>query len=110
MDTAITTLDTSADSLKAFGIKRLSKQQQAIHDVVSQAARHGVVDMSLNEIRDRYEATHGQRIDVGRVSARVSELVAAGRLVRATIHRDCLVTKHKCLPVSVPAKQAPLFN
>lgn len=110
MDATVTTRDTSADSLKAFGLKKLSKQQQAIHDVVSAAQRRGVPDMSLTELRDAYEATHGRRIDVNRVSARVSELVAAGRLVRATTHRDCSVTKHKCLPVSVPAKQAPLFN
>lgn len=110
METTITTKDTSADSLKAFGLKRLSRQQQEIHDVVAEAVRGGLVDLSLTEIRDRYEAEHGKRIDVNRVSARVSELVAAGRLVRSKDHRECSVTKHKCLPVSVPAKQAPLFN
>lgn len=110
MDATVTTHDTSADSLKAFGLKRLSKQQQQIHDVISEAQRRGVQDMSLTEIRDAYEAEHGKRIDVNRVSARVSELVAAGRLVRSKDHRECTVTKHKCLPVSVPAKQSPLFN
>lgn len=106
MDTQITTKDTSSDALKALGLRRLSAQQQAIFDVVASACRNGMRDLSLTEIRDLFERANGKRIDVARVSSRVSELLSAGRLQRATEQRECSVTGHKCLPVSVVPHQA----
>lgn len=110
MDTQITTKDTSSDALKAVGPKRMSGQQRAIFDVVASACRNGAKDLSLNEIRDLYECAHGKRIDVSRVSARVSELVKFGRLKRAGKHRVCNVTGYKCLPVYVLPSQDTFFN
>ena len=73
------------------------------------AVRNGMPDMSLTEIRDTYERLHSRRIDLNRVSARVSDLVAAGRLQRREDTRPCSVTTKNIHPVFVPAHQARLF-
>lgn len=101
-------LDTSAAALEALGFKKMAKQQQAIFDVVLGCQRHGMADMSLTEIRDAYERLHGRRIDLNRVSARVSNLVAAERLMRRLDTRACSVSGRQVHPVFVPEKQARL--
>lgn len=101
-------LDTSSAALAVFGLKKMARQQQAIFDVVLAAQRNGAVDMSLTEIRDAFERTHSKRIDLNRVSARVSNLVAAQRLVRAVDARLCSVTGYLVRPVFVPAAQVRL--
>lgn len=105
---AVNTLDTSAASFKALGFKKMAKQAQAIFDVVLACQRRGARDLSLTEIRDAYELTHGKRIDLNRVSARVSELVAAQRLTRRVDTRPCAVSTKQVHPVFVPEKQARL--
>ena len=105
----MTSIDTSAQALAAFGLKKMAKQQHEIFDVVLRAQRNGADDMSLTEIRDAYERLHGRRIDLNRVSARVSNLVAAGRLVRRADTRPCTVTQRQIHPVLVPESQARLF-
>lgn len=101
-------LDTSSDALKAFGLKKMGAQQQQIFEVVLHAQRNGAHDMSLTEIRDAYELRHGKRMESGRVSARVSELITARRLVRRLDTRACAVTGQHVHPVFVPAQQARL--
>ena len=105
---AVSTLDTSAAALEALGLKRMARQQQVIFDVVLDCQRSGVRDMSLTEIRDAYEAKHGQRIDLNRVSARVSNLVASQRLARRVDTRPCTVSERAVHPVYVPEKQVRL--
>lgn len=101
-------LDTSAASLQALGFKKMARQQQAIFDVVLGCQRNGMADMSLTEIRDAYERLHGGRIDLNRVSARVSNLVAAERLTRRTDTRPCSVSGRPVHPVYVPPSQVRL--
>ncbi|MEN9887045.1 MAG: hypothetical protein RL758_1623 [Pseudomonadota bacterium] len=108
MDTQVNTLDTSAEAFKAVGLKNLAKQQQDILDVVLAAQRNGAQDMSLTEIRDAYERLHGKRIDLNRVSARVSNLVAGGRLVRKEQTRPCSISQRNIHPVCAPERQARL--
>lgn len=105
----VNTLDTSAAAFEALGFKRMARQQQAIFDVVLACQRNGAHDLSLTEIRDAYERTHGGRIDLNRVSARVSNLVAAQRLGRRADARLCTITGHAVHPVFVPEKQVRLF-
>ena len=105
----MTAMDTSAQALADFGLKKMAKQQHEIFDVVLRAQRNGADDMSLTEIRDAYERLHGRRIDLNRVSARVSNLVTAGRLVRLSDTRLCTVTQRQIHPVLVPESQARLF-
>lgn len=105
---AVSTLDTSAASFEALGLKKMARQQQAIFDVVLACQRSGAHDLSLTEIRDAYERKHSQRIDLNRVSARVNNLVAAQRLSRRAETRDCSVSGRPVHPVFVPEKQARL--
>jgi len=101
--------NASAEALALLSPLKLGKQAQAIFDVIVAAQRRRErEDFSLTEVRDLFESLHGRRIDVSRVSARVSELVSAGRLVRISEQRKCSVTGAPCRPVSVPPAQARL--
>ena len=104
----VNTRDTQANALASLGLAKLSKQQQAIFDVVLGMQRNGAVDASLSEIQARYEFLHGQRIDLGRVSARVSEMVGS-RLHRRSDTRPCAITKKPIHPVYIPEGQGRLF-
>lgn len=103
------TMDTSAQALQQFGFKAMAKQQKEIFDVVLGCQRNGMPDMSLTEIRDTYERLHGKRIDLNRVSARVSNLVAAHRLTRRQDTRLCSVSNRRVHPVYVLEQQVRLF-
>ncbi len=105
----MTTLDTSAQSLAAVSWRNVAHQQRDIFDVVLRAQRNGAADMSLTEIRDAYERHHARRIDLNRVSARVSDLVTARRLHRREDTRPCTVTQRNIHLVYVPESQARLF-
>ena len=105
----VSTLDTQSDSLRAIGLKRLARSQQEILDVVLSSCEPLMGDMSLVEIQDAYERINGRRIDVGRVSARVSNLIAAGRLDRREATRPCSKTGRPVHPVFPPQKQARLL-
>lgn len=103
--------NASGAALAEMSPRKLARQAQEIYDVIlaAQRRRQGV-DFTLTEVRDLYESQHGRRIDVSRVSARVSELIAAGRLVRVAEQRRCSVTGAPGRPVSVPAQQAGLWS
>ena len=105
---AVSTLDTQSDSLRSVGLKKLARQQQEILDVVVACCESLTGDMSLVEIQDAYERIHERRIDVSRVSARVSNMVAGGRLLRRTETRPCSITGRMVHPVFPPQKQARL--
>lgn len=105
----VETRDTSAQALDEFGLHKLSRQQQAIFDVVLGLRRNGSADASLSEIQQRYEFIHGKRIDLGRVSARVSEMVDV-RLQRRADTRACKVTGRQVHPVFIPEGQGRLFG
>ncbi len=98
----VSTLDTQSDSYRAISPKKLAKQQQQILDVVI----GGPGDMSLVEIQRAYEATYDLRIDVARVSARVSNLIAGGQLHRKVDPRPCSITRRMVHPVFPAQKQA----
>ena len=105
----VDTRDTSAHALDEFGLRKMSQQQQAIFDVVLGLQRNGSSDASLSEIQQRYEFIHGKRIDLGRVSARVSEMVDV-RLQRRAETRACKVTGRQVHPVFIPEGQGRLFG
>lgn len=105
----MSTLETSAESLHAVGYRKMAAQQREIFDVVLGCQKNGMQDMSLTEIRDTYERLHSKRIDLNRVSSRVSDLVAAQRLERRSEARPCSISQRNVHPVFVPAKQVRLF-
>lgn len=100
----VSTLDTQSDSFRAISPKKLAKQQQQILDVVIGFGG----DMSLVEIQRAYESTYDVRIDVARVSARVSNLIAGGQLHRKVDPRPCSITRRMVHPVFPAQKQAAL--
>lgn len=102
------TQDTSSSAFKELGLKALQAQARAVFDVALACQKAGARDMSLREIREAYERTHGVRIDVSTISARVNGLVAMGWLQRREETRACTISKHGVRPVFVPAKQARL--
>lgn len=104
----VDTRDTSAQARDEFGMRKLSQQQRAIFDVVLGLQRNGAQDASLSEIQQRYEFIHGKRIDLGRVSARVSEMVDV-RMERRSDTRACKVTGRQVHPVYIPEGQGRLF-
>lgn len=102
--------ETSAESYSEISMRKRKHQLDVIFDVVVAACRSGVEDMSLQEIARTYELSHGKRIDVGTVSGRVTQLVAAHRLVRVPgSERQCSISKKRVWPVTVPAQQARMF-
>lgn len=105
----VNTIDTQSESLKAVGMKGMAKSLNEVFEVVRIGMERGASDMSLTEIRDLYEHLHEKRIDLNRVSARVSNLIAAQRLERKSDTRPCLVSKRFVHPVFIPLKQARLF-
>ena len=104
----MTTLDTSAQSYRAIGLRAMAAKQLEIYNIVKGCQIGGQPDMSLTEIRDTFERLHGVRIDLNRVSSRVSELVAAKRLHRQQESRACSVSGRQVHAVLVPATQARL--
>lgn len=99
---------TSARALERHGMKARANKLQRIHDIVRGAQLRGAPDMTGGEIVEAYERTHGERIDPGRVAARVAELITAGRLERRAVARVCSVTGYEAKPVFVPLQQARL--
>lgn len=104
----VSSLDTQSDSFRAIGAKKLARQQQDILDVIINGCAPMVGDMSLTEIQRAYERTYNTRIDVGRVSARVSNMIAGGQLHRRADPRPCTITQRMVHPV-FPAQQQTSF-
>lgn len=104
------TSQTSAQAFAAVGLKTLKHEQDRVHDICLSAQRNGYADLSGREIQVRYELQYGKRIDAGSVSARISALIAAGRLERLPDVRVCSVTGRDVHPVRVPISQARLVG
>ena len=104
------TRGTSGQALQDLGTGAQKHQEDRVLDIVIAAKRNGIKDLSLREIAQRWHMVHGQPIDVGTVSARVTSLVAAKRLVRVIYDaRACTVSGKTVQPVSVPVRQAGLL-
>lgn len=102
------TRDSSRLSLKRMGARELAGKMAEILDVVAHCHRQGMADVSLTEIRDVYEAMLSKRIDLNRVSARVYDLVNAGKLERLPDLRPCSKTGRLVHPVRAVPQQARL--
>ena len=101
---------TSADAYAAFSARTRKNQVDLVFDIVAGACRNGALDMSLREIAHTYQRIHGKPIDVGTVSARVTALVMAKRLVRLQgAERPCSITGKTVHPVTAPAHQVAMF-
>lgn len=98
----------SARALDRHGVRARANKLQRIYDVIRDAQLRGVPDMTGAEIVAAYERKHAERIETGRVAARLSELIAANRVDRRPLPRICTVTGYEARPVFCVAHQAPL--
>lgn len=102
--------ETSRSVLGAISFPERKQQVDVVFDIVVAACRNGALDMSLREIAHTYAQVHGKPIDVGTVSARVTALVDARRLVRLPgAVRACSISGKTVSPVTVPATQVRMF-
>ena len=107
---------TSAQSLAAVGQRTEKSDMDAIEKVIRNACRAGAKDISGREIQAVLRATrhegHGMSesaMEAGGISARVSKLLAAGRVQRDPEKRKCTVTQRPINPLSMPMVQARLL-
>ncbi len=110
---------TSIDAHNAIGLRGRKTANDQVFDVVADLCRRGVRDLTNREIGDAFNERYNRFVSDGWISARVTELVAAERLVRPEgITRK---SSHKPYPgedesrrkevlvVTVPYKQARLL-
>ncbi|MDD2610670.1 MAG: hypothetical protein PHX60_13475 [Giesbergeria sp.] len=106
----ITSMDISSDSLRAVGLRALAGQAREIYDIVRAAQLSGLPDMTRAEIRESYRRVYHKDMDSGTVSARVSALKDAGRLLQRIQPRQCRITGKTKTAVYIPEKQASLLD
>jgi hypothetical protein len=101
---------TSADAYAAIAPRKRKMQVDKVFDIVVSLQQRGAADLSLREIAQEYHRKYGKPIDVGTVSARVTNLVIAKRLVRVQgSERPCSITGKTVHPVCAPARQVGMF-
>ena len=99
---------TSAAARDAFGLTKISKQAQAVLEVVRIAHQAGVDDLTGREIRAWWRKVNvGQDIDTSTLSPRIGELISAGLLERLP-KRCSKVTNIPAGPVRAVAQQTRL--
>jgi hypothetical protein len=103
----MTTLHTSAESLRAISNKGMAAKQKEVFDIVLILQKRGQADVSGKEIAKFAWDEYGRHLD--QVSARVCELLAAKRLIRSEVSRLCTVSKKSVHPLFVPATQDRMF-
>jgi hypothetical protein len=97
--------DAQYAALQRMGLIGLKSRADDIFLIVATACRAGVDDLTGREIQTLYERRYGRRIESGTISARVSELLAARRILRRPQSRVCTVTREMAAPVYVVMKQ-----
>lgn len=105
MKTAV--LRTSIDAYRGMPVNKKATQADNIMTIVNRFHRaRPNDDLSISEIQLLYIRDYGGNIQNGTVSARLNELIAAGRLVRMDTIRRCRVHKgHGIYPVRLPAEK-----
>jgi hypothetical protein len=97
--------DAQFAALQRMGLIGLKSRADDIFLIVATACKAGVDDLTGREIQTLYERRYGRRIESGTISARVSELLAARRILRRPQSRVCTVTREMAAPVYVVMKQ-----
>lgn len=99
------TLDAQVAALQGMGLIGLKTRADDIYLIIATACKAGADDLTGREIQALYERRYGRRIESGTISARVSELLAAQRILRRPQTRICTVTRKVAAPVYVVMKQ-----
>lgn len=96
--------DTSIDAYHGIGSAYKATVCDSIYSIVAESKSA----LSLREIQSRYNDLFDANIDVSTVSARVNELITAGRLERTAPMRKCNFSGKTVHPVSVVPVQLRL--
>jgi hypothetical protein len=107
-EVALPTKEAQCQALTNMGLIGLKTRADDVYLVIATACRAGVQDLTGREIQSLYERRYGRRIESGTISARVSELIAAHRVLRRPVTRVCTVTGEMAAPVYVVMKQVRL--
>lgn len=99
------TKDAQFAALQSIGLLGMKTRADDVLLVIATACKAGVEDLTGREIQALYERRYGRRIESGTISARVSELLAARRILRRPQTRICTVTREIAAPVYVVMKQ-----
>lgn len=99
---------TSAQALHQISNGKRKTLCDMIVDVVTQANRKGVRDLSMREVQVALNESYGRWVDVSTISARVNELMAGNKLLRVTQPRQCTISKAMVQALSVPMRQASI--
>lgn len=94
---------TSAPRLVAVPTAQMSSQQREIWDIVRAAQLSGVNDLTINEIRRRWEIQTGRGRQNSTVAPRVGELIDGRWLLKVGCKRRCSESGHLADPVYIPA-------
>jgi hypothetical protein len=102
----------SREALASLSAKKLGERQRQIVDVLRELQRLGQPNATLTEIAEAYNRMYSPKVPMhsGKVSGRISELIAAGRVARVgeAQARACSVTGSTCQPVYLVAQQEAL--
>lgn len=99
------TKDAQFAALQSIGLLGMKTRADDVLLVIATACKAGVEDLTGREIQALYERRYGRRIESGTISARVSELLLAQRILRRPQTRICTVTREVAAPVYVVMKQ-----
>lgn len=102
---------TSRQQLQRLSLTRRKSMTDEIELTIRMAHHRGLKDMSMQEVQHDLEQRLEHRIELSTISARVNELVSAGRVLRDKERtRPCTRSKADIHPLSIPPTQARLCN
>ena len=99
------TKDASYLALSQLGLMGIKTSADDVFLIIAGACKAGALDVTGREIQALYERRFERRIESGTISARVNELIAAGRIFRRHEPRICTRTQKMAHPVYVVMKQ-----
>lgn len=99
------TKEASFVALGQLGLLGIKTSADDVYLVIASAIRAGAVDVTRREVQVLFERRFERRMDANLISARVNELVTAGRVFERKEDRICTVTGNKVGALYVLMKQ-----
>ena len=99
------TKEASYVALGQLGLKGIKTSADDVYLVIASAIRAGAVDVTRREVQVLFERRFERRMDANLISARVNELVTAGKVLERKEDRICTVTGNKVGALYVVMKQ-----
>ena len=99
------TKEASYVALGQLGLMGIKTSADDVYLVIASAIRAGAVDVTRREVQVLFERRFERRMDANLISARVNELVTAGKVLERKEDRICTVTGNKVGALYVVMKQ-----